>query len=99
MAPSSNLDYFPISTIQGIFRDYYCGILCYCHKHYIFKKYYLRVNCPFKPGYSWHLYVIIIKNSISYSTILTKLTDRATLVLFGKKEMLFPFTNSQTRLF
>jgi len=46
--PSSNLDYFPISMISNIFRDYYCGIIGNCSKHYIFKKYFLRVNCPFK---------------------------------------------------
>ena len=34
--------------ISGIFRDYYCGIFGYCSKHYIFKKYFLRVDCPFK---------------------------------------------------
>jgi len=28
--PSSNLDYFPISMISGIFHDYYCGIFYYC---------------------------------------------------------------------
>ena len=46
--PSSNLDYFPISMISGIFRDYYCGIFGYCFKHYIFKTYFLRMQCPFK---------------------------------------------------
>jgi len=25
-SPSRNLDYFPISMISGIFRDYYCGM-------------------------------------------------------------------------
>jgi len=34
--------------ISGIFRDYYCGIFGYCSKHYIFKKYFLRVDCSFK---------------------------------------------------
>ena len=43
----SNLDYFPISMISGIFRYYYCGIFGYCSKHYIFKKYFLRVDCLF----------------------------------------------------
>ena len=33
--------------ISGIFRNYYCRIFCYCSKHYIFKKYVLRVDCPF----------------------------------------------------
>jgi len=45
--PSSKLDYFPISMISGIFRHYYYGIFGYCSKHYIFKKYFLRVNCLF----------------------------------------------------
>ena len=35
---SSNLDYFPISMISGIFRDYYCGFFGYCSKHYTFKN-------------------------------------------------------------
>jgi len=34
--------------ISGIFRDYYCGIFGYYSKHYIFKNYFLRANCPFK---------------------------------------------------
>ena len=41
----SNLDYFPMTS--GIFRDYYCGSFGYCYKHYIFKIFILRVNCPF----------------------------------------------------
>ena len=44
--PSSNLDYFPTCMISGIFCDYYCGIFGYCSKHYIFKKYFLMVDCP-----------------------------------------------------
>jgi len=46
--PSSDLDYFHICMILGIFRDYYYGMFGYCYKHYIFKKYFLRVDCPFK---------------------------------------------------
>jgi len=37
-----------ISMISGRVHDYYCEIFLYCYKHHIFKKYYLRVNCPFK---------------------------------------------------
>ena len=35
-----------------IFCDYYCGIFGYCSKHHIFKKYFLRVDCPFKSSSS-----------------------------------------------
>jgi len=37
----------PISMISGIFRDYYCGIFGHCSKHYIFKKYFRRVDIVF----------------------------------------------------
>ena len=30
--------------------DSNCGICGYCSKHYIFKKYIMRVNCPFNFG-------------------------------------------------
>ena len=33
---------------SGTFHDYYCGIFGYCFDHSIFKKYVLRVDCPFK---------------------------------------------------
>jgi len=48
MGAFGNWDYFPISVISGTFHDYYCGIIGYCSKHYIFKQYFLRVDCPFK---------------------------------------------------
>jgi len=38
--------------ISGIFRDYYCGIFGYCSKHYIFLKYFLTVDYPFKSVFS-----------------------------------------------
>jgi len=56
---SSNLDYFPLSMISGIFRDYYCGIFGYCSKHYILKKI-LRVDCPFnlyRKKFYWYMYI------------------------------------------
>ena len=47
--PPSNLDYFLIFMIWGIYIVIInVEFFGYCSKHYIFKKYFLRVDCPFK---------------------------------------------------
>ena len=51
--------------ISGTFHDYYCGIFGYCSKHYIFKQYFLRVDCPFNFLFS-QFHLLITSTSYSY---------------------------------
>jgi len=67
--------------IPCIFCDYYCGILGYYSKHYLFKKYFLRVDSPSKWPFSHAIpipqYMVFFEKLIKPTPITTQKNRRA----------------------